>query len=56
MDNLQKIVYKVVKMGGLNVKGKDGVIDILLILEEAIEKDILPREVLDKIGSGIEVK
>lgn len=56
MDYLESVVFNLVKLGGLTVKGKDGAIDLALILEEAVDKDILPNGVLDDIGSLIEMK
>lgn len=50
MDYLESVVLRLEKKGGLTVRGENGYIDLALILEEAVKKDILPRDVLKTIG------
>ncbi|MBT2718315.1 hypothetical protein [Bacillus sp. ISL-57] len=51
MDNLQKIVLELVKLGDLSVRIEEGKIELSAIINEAVSKGILPKEVIDIIGN-----
>lgn len=51
MDNLQKIVLELVKLGDLSVKEEEGKIELSEIINEAVAKKILPKEIIDIIGN-----
>lgn len=45
MDELKKSLYRLIVMGNLTIPNQEP-IDIYVILKEAVEKHILPEEVL----------